>query len=389
MSGEQLSAQDLRDVLNCLEALQTVCTLQDFPTRLVHLLSQMIGSDVSFCSSFTDRCNTLEIAPAELRTVHLDPSYFQQNPLIQRYFQTRDGSAYKVSDLLTKQELYRRESLYDRFFKRFGLVDQLAMVIPEQLDSKHVSPFNLMPRRFIAPGKDPSIADATTLGQLAVGFHRTLQPFDERERTLLNLIQPHIAHAYYNAQEYTKLQQQLEQLNQAMDELGSVVLSPAGRVRLISPRALQLLNQYFPGLSWLGEQLPDELQSWVKAQIQQRQQASLTQAGKPLQVEQAGQYLTIRLLGSASSGQFLLTLEENRYQSFSVGPLRRIGLTPREAEVLIWVAQGKTDAEIAAVLGIKPKTVNKHLENVYEELAVNTRAEAITEALERLGQMEQ
>ncbi|MGA7937829.1 MAG: LuxR C-terminal-related transcriptional regulator, partial [Kovacikia sp.] len=210
-----------------------------------------------------------------------------------------------------------------------------------------------------------------------------------KELAIGKLIRPYIAQAYSNAQKYTKLQQQLDQLNQAVDELGSVILSPAGRIRLLSPRALQLLNQYFPGSSWLGEQLPEDLQNWVKAQIQQRHQASLTQAGKPLQVEQEGQYLSIRLLGSASSGQFLLTLEENRYQSFSVESLRRIGLTQREAEVLLWVARGKMDAEIAAALDIKPKTVNKHLENLSKKLTVNTRAEAVTEALKLLGQMEQ
>jgi DNA-binding CsgD family transcriptional regulator len=51
-------------------------------------------------------------------------------------------------------------------------------------------------------------------------------------------------------------------------------------------------------------------------------------------------------------------------------------LTGREAEVLGWVARGKTNAEIAAVLFISPLTVRKHLEHIFEKLGVRTRTAA-------------
>lgn len=52
------------------------------------------------------------------------------------------------------------------------------------------------------------------------------------------------------------------------------------------------------------------------------------------------------------------------------------GLTPREVEVLGWVARGQTNAEIAAALFISPLTVRKHLENIFEKLGVRTRTAA-------------
>lgn len=52
------------------------------------------------------------------------------------------------------------------------------------------------------------------------------------------------------------------------------------------------------------------------------------------------------------------------------------GLTPREAEVVGWVARGKTNAEIGAALVISPQTVRKHLENIFEKLGVRTRTAA-------------
>ncbi len=65
--------------------------------------------------------------------------------------------------------------------------------------------------------------------------------------------------------------------------------------------------------------------------------------------------------------------------------LEPLGLTPREAEVLFWVARGKTNDEIATVLGIGLTTVKKHLESTYAKLGVENRTTAAAMALERLA----
>jgi DNA-binding CsgD family transcriptional regulator len=57
------------------------------------------------------------------------------------------------------------------------------------------------------------------------------------------------------------------------------------------------------------------------------------------------------------------------------------GLTPREAEVLRWLGTGKTDREIAGLLGTSPRTVHKHLQRVYVKLGVETRTAAVMRAL--------
>jgi DNA-binding NarL/FixJ family response regulator len=62
-----------------------------------------------------------------------------------------------------------------------------------------------------------------------------------------------------------------------------------------------------------------------------------------------------------------------------------LGLTPREAEVLFWVARGKTNDEIATVLGIGLTTVKKHLESTYAKLGVENRTTAAAMALERMA----
>jgi DNA-binding CsgD family transcriptional regulator len=64
-----------------------------------------------------------------------------------------------------------------------------------------------------------------------------------------------------------------------------------------------------------------------------------------------------------------------------ISPGRTERLTPREREVLQWLSGGKTDRDIACILGISPRTVHKHLQRVYEKLGVETRTAAVTRAM--------
>lgn len=65
--------------------------------------------------------------------------------------------------------------------------------------------------------------------------------------------------------------------------------------------------------------------------------------------------------------------------------LRPLGLTPRECEILFWVAQGKTSPEIGIILGAATATVKKHVENITAKLGVETRLAAALKAVEILG----
>lgn len=66
-------------------------------------------------------------------------------------------------------------------------------------------------------------------------------------------------------------------------------------------------------------------------------------------------------------------------------PLLKLGLTPRAAETLLWLAQGKTNPDIATILGITESTVKKHVQEVFEKLGVETRGAATVRALELLS----
>ncbi|HSH94029.1 MAG TPA: response regulator transcription factor, partial [Roseimicrobium sp.] len=69
----------------------------------------------------------------------------------------------------------------------------------------------------------------------------------------------------------------------------------------------------------------------------------------------------------------------------SAKPLESLGLTAREAEVLLWVTQGKSNADVASILNLTENTVKKHLQNVYAKLGLESRNSAALRAIEVLN----
>jgi len=69
----------------------------------------------------------------------------------------------------------------------------------------------------------------------------------------------------------------------------------------------------------------------------------------------------------------------------SIQPLLKLGLTARATETLLWLAQGKTNPDIASILSITESTVKKHVQEIFEKLGVETRGAATVRALEVLG----
>lgn len=90
-------------------------------------------------------------------------------------------------------------------------------------------------------------------------------------------------------------------------------------------------------------------------------------------------FLQICLLRDVLTGCSLIVMREDA--AISVKEIEVLGLTRREAEVLTWVSQGKTNPEIAILCDISERTVQKHLEHIYQKLRVETRTAAARQAL--------
>jgi DNA-binding response OmpR family regulator/DNA-binding CsgD family transcriptional regulator len=89
-----------------------------------------------------------------------------------------------------------------------------------------------------------------------------------------------------------------------------------------------------------------------------------------------GRTLTARRLGTVGMGEVMWLLSMLQADGRTSSRLATASLTAREAEVLSWIAKGKTNRDVGDILGLSPRTVNKHLEHVFEKLGVETRAAA-------------
>ncbi len=94
--------------------------------------------------------------------------------------------------------------------------------------------------------------------------------------------------------------------------------------------------------------------------------------------------LSIRISACFDNSEYLLLLQKSG-MDWDLDALRSdLGLTAREAEILMWISRGKTNRDIGTILDSSPRTVNKHLEHIFEKLGVTTRSAAVSKALQRV-----
>ncbi len=172
----------------------------------------------------------------------------------------------------------------------------------------------------------------------------------------------------------------------AIDIGGHGVLMIDARQRLAwrSPQAQQWLAEFFGAhedaacMSWLAQwgARGGETEKTDGSEKPEEGLCTLTLAGRTL---------TARRLGSAGLGEVMWLLGLRAVNAPAASRLATASLTQRETEVLSWIAKGKTNRDVGDILGVSPRTVNKHLEHVFEKLGVETRAAAAALASRELN----
>lgn len=163
----------------------------------------------------------------------------------------------------------------------------------------------------------------------------------------------------------------------------SLTLDDQGRVTWLSARAAALLPP-----NWSRLHPPAGFTAWLAGCRRGDAATARTRAvtlGDPdaADLGAAAACFVVEYCGATELNEALLWID--RAGLPAVAPLaRHFGLTPREAEVLHWVAAGKTNRDIGALLDLSPRTVTKHLEHVFTKLGVETRTAAAARALAAL-----
>ncbi len=166
----------------------------------------------------------------------------------------------------------------------------------------------------------------------------------------------------------------------ALDTAGRFLLATdaSGAVAWATPQAARLIAEVTGGAA--GE---TALPAGVRAEIGRRARGEGEGA---ITLPANGQRrVTLAFLGRAGDDELLFRLTADEVGGEEAALRRRFSLTGREAEVLLWIARGKSNRDIGDILGLSPRTVNKHLEQVYSKLGVENRASAAVMALKAIG----
>jgi DNA-binding CsgD family transcriptional regulator len=155
---------------------------------------------------------------------------------------------------------------------------------------------------------------------------------------------------------------------------GVILCNGVGQISFISTLARRRLEQYLSAARQMDHHLPDHLLQWVRTQeLPGTRIDDALPVRAPLVLEKDNKRLVLRLL--SQSGTHLILIGEEIKEPENEVP-SAFGLTAREAEVLRWIARGKTNQEIAIILGLQAATVKKHVEHILMKLSVETRTAA-------------
>lgn len=157
----------------------------------------------------------------------------------------------------------------------------------------------------------------------------------------------------------------------ALDVSGRYLLAvnAAGKLMWATPQAQKLLADALDG-DGDDVALPAPLPQWLE-------QARKGKSGsKPLASLPGHEQLRLQYMGKLGANEYLLRLAKDSGAETPAEFTTELGLTTREGEVLSWLAKGKTNRDIAQILGLSPRTVDKHLEQIYSKLGVENRTAA-------------
>jgi DNA-binding NarL/FixJ family response regulator len=168
----------------------------------------------------------------------------------------------------------------------------------------------------------------------------------------------------------------------ALDATGRFLLATDSQGRLLwsTPKAKQLLAELFPA----EEDSPAGLPPAIVEQLMKLRQDS---SGMPRRstIDVGARRLEISVLSRIGPDELLFRLTELGIAAEEQVLQQTLQLTTRESEVLLWISRGKANREIGEILAISPRTVNKHLEQIFVKLGVENRASAAARAIRALS----
>ena len=270
-----------------------------------------------------------------------------QHPVITRQMNKQDLSVRKISDFLSR-ESYHQLELYTDVYRPLRVEYQISAALETR---------------------------RTQITAFALSRHS--RDYSERDRAMLEHVRGQLLVALRNLRAAEQMCQTITDTVLAMDQhsLATLTVSREG----------QILGHTGAALEWIGPcpqgQLPSNVLNWSRRRL--APSGNLKLEDPPLLLIRADGELSIRVVPSSSrSGRMVLSLRRDPSCAWLKNSAA-LNLSPRQTEVACWISEGKTNADIATILGISPRTVHKHVEHILERMGVESRVAVTRRMLEK------
>ena len=346
-----LNAEDWKAINGCLLRLYRELDQEKHARLMLQIVTELVPGDSAGLSIVTlpDKLSYLshpENLVSEEESAR-SAQFRHQTPFHAYFMATQDAQWKMTTDFMPLEDFHATD-LYREVFASYGIDHQMAGLLAVADNMYH-----------------------------ALTIHRRKDiPFTEREREILNLLQPHLATSYLNAIAHSGVRKSIAEIKAVVETAPGAYgyFHPDGQLAWLQEKAAAWLHEFFPGEVKTAEKIPQSIGRLV--------QASFNGDHAPKSLEKIGgsEILTVCLGGSPLDGRIL------RLERKSKTPLPRFRPLPqfseRKNDVLKWMVEGKRNAEIAAILHISPRTVERHVTEILAGLSVENRATAIVRAME-------
>ena len=323
-------------------------------------LRQLIPCEHAGYNEIDSRTNSavIQMQPWVAEVFTLAPqleAHFHEHPQLSHYRQSPDRQVYQTTDFCSLREFHQK-GIYQEVYRFLDTEHQLTCVLSE-------------------------FGAAEDVG---IGLNRKRKKFSERDRAVLNHLRPHLVRARHNVIAMAAAENRMQALAGTLDTLqaGLALVDSTGHLTWLTPLVGDWLEMYFPQARKSPDRLPETLERWLCAQLQALNQGTaLAKAPAAFIAHLGHSTLTVRFqLMTAGVTRLIFT---EKQELLAAGQARELGLTPREAEALHWISEGKSNPEIALLLRISPRTVHKHVEHILAKLGVENRLAAVRQVAAR------
>ena len=346
-----LIAEDWKTINGCLLRLYRELNHEKHARLMLQIITELVPAESAGLSIVTlpDKLTYLS-HPENLVSQEesaRSAQFRHETPFHAYFMATRDAQWKMTTDFMPLEDFHATD-LYRQVFAPYGIDQQIAGLLAVAENMYH-----------------------------ALTIHRRKDiPFTEREREILNVLQPHLATSYLNAIAHSGAHKSITEIKAVMETAPGAYgyFHPDGRLAWLQEKAAAWLHEFFPGEVKTAEKIPQSISRLLRASF------NGDHAPKSLEKTEGAEILTVCLGGSPLGGRILRLERKPRAPLPRFRPLPQF--SDRKNDVLKWMVEGKRNAEIAVILHISPRTVERHVTEILAGLSVENRATAIVRAME-------